>query len=125
MQNSVIQTINRLSFDFDGCIDSNHIVRNICQMYVATGKEVYILTNRSPEIYRNQDLLRWAALLMVPVENILYAWDTEKYLIIQEKSIDVHFDNDVHEIHKINMHCGPQVGILVHYQYTSNDIHDE
>jgi len=113
------------SFDFDGCIDSNSVIREILLMYQAAGKKVYILTNRCPHGYRNNDLYAWADELRVPREDILFAWDTEKYLVIQEKGIQVHFDNDTHEIHKINMNCGPQVGILIHYQYTSNDIHDD
>ncbi len=118
------ETVDAASFDFDGCLDSNPVVRELCRMYIASGKTVYILTNRSPEPYRNYSVTMWADRLGIPRENILYAWDTEKYLLIQEKQIKVHYDNDHNEIHKINMNCGPQVGILVHYTYTSQDIYD-
>ena len=94
-------------------------------MYKSFGKKVYILTNRTPHSYRNHDLYALAQKLGINESNILFAWDTEKYLIISEKKIDVHYDNDTHEIHKINMNCGPQAGVLIHYQYTSNDIHDD
>lgn len=120
------ESVLSASFDFDGCLDSNPVVREILRLYQAAGKKVYILTNRSPEITgRNYPLFMWAERLNIPREDILYAWDTEKHLIITEKSIDVHYDNDTHEIHKINMNCGPHVGVLVHYTYTSNDMPDE
>lgn len=117
--------INTVSFDYDGCLDSSPVIRELAMMYKSFGKKVYILTNRTPHSYRNHDLYALAQKLGINESNILFAWDTEKYLIISEKKIDVHYDNDTHEIHKINMNCGPQAGVLIHYQYTSNDIHDD
>lgn len=114
-----------ISFDFDGCLDSNATIRELCRMYIAAGKKVYILTSRSPEVYRNYDLLAWADELGVSRTDVLYAWDTTKAAVITSVGIDVHYDNDAHAVHQINTECGPQAGILVHYTYISNDLGDE
>jgi hypothetical protein len=115
----------KISFDYDGTLDSHLAIQELVSLYLAAGKQVFILTSRPPEPYRNQDLFAMADKVGIPRTSILFAWETNKSYVIQQNSIDLHFDNDPHAINEIYHACGPHVGILVHYKYTSGDIYDE
>lgn len=119
-----MQKISKVSFDYDGSLDSNLVLQDLCALYLSQEREVYILTSRSPEIYRNTDLFLLAEKIGVKRENILFAFAHSKSELITQHSIDVHYDNDPHVIHEINSNLGASKGILVHYSYISNDIHD-
>lgn len=112
------------SFDFDGCLDSNSAVQEILRMAQSCGKRIYILTSRSPEVYRNQDLFRVAEALNVSREQILFAFEHTKSELIQAHGIDLHVDNDPHVVHQINSECGAHKAMLVHYHYISQDLTD-
>lgn len=117
--------VDAVSFDFDGTLDSNAAMRELCRMYRSAGKKVYILTSRPPIEYRNQDLYRIAKECGFELQEILFSWGTTKAKMLEDYRIDLHFDNDPHAIHEINQLCGPGVGVLIHYQYLAQDIYGD
>lgn len=106
------------SFDFDGTLDSNPMITNLCKSLVQAGTEVFILTNRfedQGEIVRNL-----AHKLGIAENHILFARGATKAAMIKKYGIDCHFDDDEVEVHQINYECGP-IACLINYQIRTGD----
>lgn len=112
----------KITFDFDGTLDSNQSIKSLCISFIQSGAEVFILTNRFPdegEVVRNM-----AFKLGLGESSILYAYGTTKAAIIKEYGIDCHFDDDEIEVHQINHECGP-IAVLINYQMRTGDGFDD
>ena len=108
----------KLSFDFDGTLDSNSMIKNLCIGFIKAGTEVFILTNRFPD--EGEAVRNMACELGLAESHILYARGITKAALIKKYGIDCHFDDDEIEVHQINYECGP-IAVLINYQIRTGD----
>lgn len=107
-----------LSFDFDGSLDSNLMLKNLCKSFIQAGAKVFILTNRFPD--EGAEVLNMAHELGLSQSHVLYARGTTKAAMIKKHAIACHFDDDEVEVHQINYECGP-IACLINYQMRTGD----
>jgi len=103
--------MNRLSFDFDGCLGHKpHIQRLAQELCRDPYNEVHIITRRfgtpQPGIKDEvSDVLKIASILNIPAERIHFMNRQYKWTKIKELGIQIHWDDDMDDIALIRKEC--------------------
>lgn len=114
----------KISFDFDGCLKENKLVRFICSIMLKDN-DVFILTSREEELNNNHnsDLLQVVNELGINKDNVIFTNGKLKGSYVLEHKIDIHFDNSYDEILDINsnFHNDNKPGILTNFEMDEVD----
>lgn len=114
----------KISFDFDGCLKENKLVRFICSIMLKDN-DVFILTSREEELNNNHnsDLLQVVNELGINKDNVIFTNGKLKGSYVLENKIDIHFDNSYDEILDINSHfrSDNKPGILTNFELDEVD----
>jgi hypothetical protein len=106
----------RISFDFDGCLGDNRTIQQLATALLAGGAEVFILTSRCKNLW-NTDLFLIASQIGINNDNIIFACDICKAEIFQKMKFDLHFDDNLTDVHKINTLSDRKPAMLVNYEF--------
>jgi hypothetical protein len=104
----------KISFDYDSTI-SEEPMQKLAKKFLDLGAEVFIVTSRATEMHsgiklNNDDVFEVANALGIKRENIIFTSYKDKYSFV--KNMDMHFDDDMHEIFLINQHPSKCIGFL-------------
>jgi PP-loop superfamily ATP-utilizing enzyme len=106
----------RISFDFDGTLDSNLVLQNLASTLIYGGAEVFILTARCKEL-NNKDVYIIADEIGIKHENIIFACQNCKAEVFENMKFDIHFDDNLTDAHKINSLSDNKPAMLVAYEF--------
>jgi acid phosphatase class B len=106
----------RISFDFDGTLGDNPILQNLASLLISGGAEVFILTARCKGQW-NKDVYLLAKEVGIKEENIIFACDSCKAQVYINMDFDLHFDDNLTDVHKINSIGEVKSAMLVNYEF--------
>lgn len=109
----------KISFDYDGTLDDIKM-QKLADMFVSEGYEVHIITSRVKHTKWNDKVFKTAKKLSIPKENIHFTEGTDKYHIISELAINIHFDDETSEIDMIEENCISCCPLLVSAYHKDN-----
>lgn len=104
----------RISFDFDSTLDQKPM-QELCKKFMGLGAEIYVTTSRGKTMHsgiplNNDDLFELTDRLNIKRDHITFTQYDDKYSFV--KDMDMHFDDDIHEIYLINQFPGKCIGCL-------------
>ena len=104
--------MKKISFDFDGCLKDIPMVKLLLTIVAqCEGVELYVITSRN-ENGDNSDM-NTIEMSYIDRENIIFTNGELKAPIIKELDIDMHFDNDPHEVLEIQKLFGSPKAFLI------------
>lgn len=99
-------TKKKVSFDFDGCLDTDQVFEYAQELKLRDDVEMFITTSRVSDDMAgpnwNHDLYEIAINCRIPFANIKFMNTTPKWYHIKEKDFIWHLDDDWEAIGKIN-----------------------
>jgi len=98
--------VQKISFDFDGCLSNKQHIQQLAMDLSMDGhNELYIITRRYGHIRNGHDevseVLAVARQLRIPVERVHFMNREYKYTKVKELGINLHFDDDIQDIMRI------------------------
>jgi hypothetical protein len=109
----------RFSFDFDGCLGHNKAMQLLASC-LCEAHEVFILTSRDGAL-DNRDLFEVARAVGIAETNVIFASDSGKAEHFARRGIDLHFDDNMSDVHTINAlfddALGTKPAVLVNYEF--------
>lgn len=97
--NSVILTILKVSFDYDGVL-TTRAGKEMLVKKLAMGDDVFIITARNRS--QGASVLEFAKLYKIPVTRVIFTQVGKKWEVIKEKGIELHFDDNQDEMDLID-----------------------
>jgi hypothetical protein len=114
----------KVSFDADGCLLHLPKVQAIARAHQANWDELYLLTYRDRRWDDNDALEALCDELKIPVANRLYAAGSDKVSECAAHGIDVHYDDDLLEVHRINTAGNGTMAVCVNYTNERSNLYD-
>ncbi len=118
--------MKKISFDFDGTLVDDFYgehnakkedIQKLCKWYIDNGYEVYIVTKRFGEEYKDKgktnehvEVYELAEKLGIPKERVFFTnrhWKHEK---LDKLGINLHFENSRPEVYAIKIHT-PHINV--------------
>ena len=101
----------KTSLDFDGCLGDVEQIQKLAAILLkgTSPDHLFILTARFVD-HHNYVVYELAERLGIKKENVLICDGRPKTQLIKEHGIELHFDDDVHEVDAINER--PELGCL-------------
>ena len=102
----------KVSFDFDSTLAEERIQR-LAAKFLKDGHELWIVTSRVHDGRWdwNRDVFMVAEMFGIPKERIVFTNGADKWLFLKE--IDIHFDDDIVEIERIEENLKSCVGVCI------------
>lgn len=107
----------KISFDFDSCL-AEFRQQRIAKKLIEQGNDIWIVTSRSGENYPNIDVsnankcvFKVAKDLNIPIQNIIFTNGKDKWQFLD--TFDMHFDDDLEQIEKIEVHLKDCITVLI------------
>jgi uncharacterized HAD superfamily protein len=109
VRHQYLTDVNKISFDYDGTLTESSIQKK-AKTLIAEGKIVYIITAR-----QDSDMILVKALakkLGISTQNVRNTSGKDKWQLVKQLGISIHYDNNQEQIDKINKNTDAK-GILV------------
>lgn len=106
-----------ISFDWDFTLSEERL-QKVAQKFADDGHTLWIITTRpkhpNPQVqWDNKTLFRVADELGIPNERIIFTGYNDKFPVLTEHKIDIHFDDDIIEIELMEENDCPTQGVLI------------
>jgi hypothetical protein len=95
-----------VSFDYDDTL-STAKGRDKALEWIAKGAELWIITARCKD-GNNLDLIDRAKELKIPLTRVIFTCHKDKYLVMDDNDIDIHYDNNKDQVDLINQKTDTQ-----------------